>query len=33
MGPDAHRLATVHILTAAFETSLAYNVLDDPAGV
>ena len=30
-GPDAWSLAAVHVLASAFETTAAYNVLDDPA--
>ena len=33
MGPNTQNLAAVHIPTAAFEMTVAYNVLDDPAGV
>ena len=33
MGPNAHSLAAAHIPTSAFETTVAYNVLDDPATV
>ena len=32
-GPDAQNLEAVHILTAAFEMTMVYNVLDHPAGV
>lgn len=32
-GPDSRTLAAVHLPTAAFETSAAYNVLDDPAAI
>jgi hypothetical protein len=32
-GPDAQRLAAVHIPVGAFETSAAFNVLDDVAGM
>ena len=32
-GPDARNLAAVHVPASAFETSAAYNVLDDPATV
>ena len=33
MGHDTQNLAAVHILTAAFESTMAYNVLDNPARV
>jgi hypothetical protein len=32
-GPDARRLAAVHVPASAFETSAAYNVLDDAGAV
>ena len=32
-GPDAQNLATVHVPTSAFETSAAFNVLEDPVMV
>ena len=32
-GPDAHRLAAVHIPASAFEVSAAYNVLDDATAI
>ena len=32
-GPDAWNLAAVHVPASAFETTAAYNVLDDPATV
>ena len=32
-GPESRTLAAVHLPIAAFETSAAYNVLDDPAAV
>ena len=33
LGPDARRLAAVHILASVFEVSTAFNVLDDMAAV
>ena len=33
MGPDTCNLAAVHIPMAAFEIAMAYNVLNNPAGV
>ena len=30
-GPNAQSLAVVYVLASAFETTAAYNVLDDPA--
>ena len=32
-GPDAQRLAAVHIPASAFETSAAFNILDDAATI
>ena len=32
-GPDAHRLAAVHIPTSVFEVSAAYNILDDATAI
>src|SRR5512136_2908385 len=32
-GPDSRTLTAVHLPIAAFETSVAYNMLDDPAAV